>query len=90
MGSLNSAATDTMSLVPTAVMVVIGSLVATILTNVARDNVYDIDMQGGDAVYPILGAFVLNFVLSGRSVQLVSVGMVASSVTTVAKEWGLV
>lgn len=90
MASMNTAAMDTVNLLPTAIMVVIGSLTATIVTEVARENVYDVQMEGGDAVYPFAGAFLLLMLLDGRSVQMVSVGMLASGVTTIARQWGLV
>lgn len=90
MASLNRASTSTINLIPTAVMVVIGSLLATIATDVARDNIYDVDMEGGDALYPIAVVFVLNAVMSGYTVKMVSIGMLSSAVTTVARQWGMV
>lgn len=91
MASLNQASSATVSMLPTAGMVVVGALLATILTDVARENVYDVGMDGGDAVYPVAGAFVLNATMGGgQTVQMVSIGMLASAVTTVAREMGLV
>lgn len=90
MASLSRASNRTINLVPTATVVVIGALVGTVVTDVARENIYDIDMDGGDAAYPAVAAFVLNAVLAGKTVKLVSVGMLSASITTIAREWGLV
>lgn len=91
MGSLNQATSATVSLVPTAFMVVVGSLLATIVTEVARDNIYDVDIDGGDAIYPTAVVMVLMVIAKGNyTVQMVSIGMMSSAVTTLANQWGLV
>jgi hypothetical protein len=90
MGSLNQSAMATANLLPTAVMVVVGSLLATIATDVARENIYDVDMEGGDALYPVAVVFAINAVGGGYTVKMVSIGMMSSAVTTIARQWGLV
>lgn len=90
MASLNAAVGSTADLVPTAVLVVVGSLLATIATDVARDNIYDVDIDGGDAVYPVAVVLLLNAFMGGYAVQMLSIGMMSSAVTTIGTEWGLV
>lgn len=90
MGSLSTATSRTVGLVMPAAMVVIGSLAATVATDVLKNNVYDIPVKGGDAAYPFATAILLNAFMGGRTVRMVSIGMVSSSVTTFAKAYGLV
>lgn len=90
MASLSAATSRTVSLIPTAAIVVVGSLAATVVTDVARENVYDVDMQGGDAVYPVAGAVLVMFLSGGRTARYLAIGMVSSSVTTAAREVGLI
>lgn len=91
MASLSSATKRTVSLAVPAAMVVVGSLAATVATDVMKNNVYDIPVKGGDAAYPVVAAVLLNAFL-GRSttVRYVSLGMVSSSVTEIANAYGLV
>lgn len=79
-----------MRLIVPATMVVVGSLAATVATDVLRENVYDISMKGGDAAYPVAVALLLNGFVGGRTVQNVSLGMLSSSVSTIATAYGLV
>lgn len=90
MGSLSTATSRTVGMVVPAAMVVIGSLAATVATDVLKNNVYDVPMKGGDAAYPVVAAILLNAFVGGSTVRTVSLGMVASSVTTFAKAYGLV
>lgn len=71
-------------------MVVVGSLAATVATDVMKNNVYDIPVRGGDAAYPVVAAILMNAFIGGSTVRTVSLGMVSSSVTTAAKAYGLV
>jgi len=90
MGSLSTATSRTMGLVVPATMVVIGSLAATVATDVMKNNVYDIPVTGGDAAYPVVVAILINAFIGGKTVRMVSLGMLSSSVTTAAKAYGLV
>lgn len=90
MASLSTATSRTVGLVVPASMVVIGSLAATVATDVMKNNVYDIPVKGGDAAYPIVGAILLNAFIGGRTGRTVALGMMSSSVTTFAKSYGLV
>ena len=42
-----------------AALVVVGSLLSSLATTWMRDNVYDVQMTGGDAIYPIVAAFIV-------------------------------
>jgi len=90
MGSLSQATTRTAGLMMPAALVVIGSLGATVATNVMKNNIYDIPVKGGDAAYPFLTAVLLHVFVGGSTVRLLSMGMVSSSITTAAKSYGLV
>jgi len=90
MASLNAATKRTMGLMVPAAMVVIGSLAASVATDVLKNNVYDIPIKGGDAAYPVVAAILLNAFIGGQSARMLSLGMVSSSVTTAAKAYGLV
>lgn len=80
----------TSSLGVSAVLVVLGSLAATVATDFAKNNLYDVPAKGGDAVYPAVGAVALLAVMNTRATRLVSVGMLSSSVSVVAEDYGLV
>lgn len=68
----------------------VGSYGATVATDIMKQNVYDVPIRGGDAVHPIVGALILNTLLSGQTVKFVSLGMVASSASELASAYGLV
>lgn len=91
MASLSSATSRTTSLAIPAAMVVVGSLAATVATDVIKSNLYDVPIKGGDAVYPFVAAVCLNaFMGRSATVRYVSLGLVASSVTEIASSYGLV
>lgn len=90
MGSLSSATGSTAGLVVPATLVVVGSLGATVATDVLKNEVYDVPVKGGDAAYPIAAVIMLNWLMSGDAVRFVSLGMVASSVSEVASAYGLI
>lgn len=73
-----------------AALIVVGTLAATVATDVLKNNVFDIPVKGGDAAYPLVTAIFLNAFVGGRTVRFLSLGMVSSSVTTAAKSFGLV
>lgn len=89
MASLGSATSRTTGLLVPASMVVIGSLGATVATDVAKD-VYDVPIQGGDAAYPIAATVLLNMFMGGQAVRFVSLGMLSSAVSEVADAYGLI
>lgn len=91
MASLSRATSRTTSLAIPAAMVVVGSLTATVATDVIKSNFYDVPIKGGDAVYPVAAALVLNgFMGRSTTVRYVTLGLVASSVTEIASSYGLV
>lgn len=90
MASLSTATSRTIGLIVPATMVVIGSLAATVATDVLKNNLFDIPVRGGDAAYPLVVAVLLNAFVGGRTIRTVSLGMMSSSVTTFANSYGLV
>lgn len=94
MASFNAAMSSTMSTVVPGALVVAGSLGATMATDFLKNNVYDIPVKGGDAAYPVVAIFAIQFLMGGGSgigaVDLVSFGLMASSVSEVANAYALV
>lgn len=56
-----------------------GAVAAAFLTNYMRDNVYDVEFQGGDLAYGILGAAATLALMSGSTSRMLAAGMVAGS-----------
>jgi len=93
-GSINvSSATDEMldeSFVMSAVLIVVGSLVASLATSWMRDNVYDVQVTGGDAIYPLVAAFLMLLVLPKQYGKPAALGSVASSVRVILADFNIV
>jgi hypothetical protein len=93
-GSINvSSATDEMldeSFVMSAVLIVVGSLVASLATSWMRSNVYDVQITGGDAIYPIVAAFLMLLVLPQQYAKPAALGSVASSVRVILADFNIV
>jgi len=94
MASINvSRATDTMmsaSFLKSAVLVVIGSLLAQVVTNYLRTNVRDISVKGGDAIYSAVAAMIALMVLPGNYGRPVALGSTATSVRVILRDFGVV
>lgn len=94
MAAINvSAATGTLSspaFVKSAVLIVVGSLLAQVVTEYMRNNVRDISMKGGDAIYAIVAGFLALLVLPGKFGRPVALGSTATAVRTAASEYGVV
>lgn len=94
MSSLNvGRATDTMTsagFLKTAVLVVVGMIASSIATDYIRSNVYDVSVQGGDAVYAAVTAFVVLAVAPAKYGKPVALGCTASAVSTVARDFNLI
>lgn len=94
MASINvSGATSTLSspsFLKSAVLIVAGSLLAQIVTSYAKNNVKDIDMKGGDAVYAVVASLLALTVLPGKYGRPLALGSTATGVRVVARDFGLV
>lgn len=73
-----------------AVLIVGGSLLTQILTDYLRNNVYDISLQGGDAVYALVTAFLSMALLPGQYGRPMALGSTATAVRVAANDFGLV
>lgn len=94
MASINvSRATSTLTspaFVKSAVLIVAGSLLAQIVVSQMRENVRDINVQGGDAVYALVAALLALTALPGRYGRPIALGSTASAVRVVAREFGII
>lgn len=93
MAAINvSAATSTMTspaFLKSAVLVVVGSLLAQVVTSYLRSNVRDISVRGGDAVYSIVAALLALIVLPGQFGRPIALGSTATAVRVVANDFGV-
>lgn len=88
-----SAATGTLSsaaFLKSVVLIVAGSLIAQIMTEQLRANVYDVQMQGGDAIYALVASAIVLMVLPGQYGRPLALGSTATSVRVAADEFGVV
>lgn len=94
MATLNvNAATATLTspaFLKSAVLIVVGALLAQVATDFLKANVYDVPVRGGDAVYPVVAAFLTMVVAPGRFARPIALGASATSVRVVANEYGLI
>lgn len=93
MASLNlGAATRTLTssaFLKSAVFVVAGSIAAQVVTDWMRNNVVDLSLPGGDAVYALTAALLAMVVLPGAIGRSVALGSGATAVRVVANDLGL-
>lgn len=93
MAAINvSRASDTLtsvSFLTSAVLVVIGALLAQVLTEYLRSNVYNIPFRGGDAVYPLVAAALVLVVAPGQYSRPVALGATATSVRVALDQIGV-
>jgi hypothetical protein len=75
--------------IKSAVLIVGGSLLAQMMTNWMRTNVYDLQMRGGDAVYAAVAALLAIAVLPGRYGRPLGLGSGATAVRVVLNDFGL-
>jgi uncharacterized membrane protein YeaQ/YmgE (transglycosylase-associated protein family) len=94
MASINvSRATNTMmsaSFLKSAVLIVVGSLLAQVVTSYLRSNVRDISVKGGDAIYSAVAAMLVLVVLPGKYGRPLALGSTATSVRVVLRDFGVV
>lgn len=78
------------SFLKSAVMIVLGSLLAQVVTDYLRSNVRDINMAGGDAVYSAVSALLVLTVLPKKYGKPLALGSMATSVRVLLRELGVV
>jgi uncharacterized membrane protein YeaQ/YmgE (transglycosylase-associated protein family) len=72
------------------VLVVLGALIAQVMTEYLRNNVYDIPFRGGDAVYPVVAAMLVLVVAPARYSRPIALGASATSVRVALDQWNIV
>lgn len=94
MASINvNRATQTMtdtSFIKSAVLIVVGSLLAQVVTTYLRNNVRDISMRGGDAIYSAVAAMLVLVVLPKKYGKPLALGSTATSVRVLVRELGII
>lgn len=88
-----SAATSTLSspaFLKSAVLVVVGSLLAQVATSYLKNNVRDIQVRGGDAVYALVASALVLVVLPGQYGRPIALGSTATAVRVAASDFGVV
>jgi len=94
MASINvSQATSTLmspSFLKSAVLIVAGSLLAQVVTDYLRNNVRDISVNGGDAIYAAVAAMLALTVLPGNYGRPLALGSAATSVRVVLRDFNVV
>lgn len=87
-----NAATRTLTssaFIKSAVLVVGGSVLAQVVTGWMRNNVYDLQMKGGDAVYSVVASMLALSLLPGQYGRPLALGSGATSVRVVMDEFGV-
>lgn len=87
--ALGRAVGSVVSIAPTAGFVILGSLAATFATDWVREQGWDVDMKGSDALYPVVATVLMLSVMNNSITRGLGLGMIASSGTTAAKDYGL-
>lgn len=76
--------------IKSAVLVVSGSLAATIVTQLGRSHIYDVSFRGGDAAYAVGAAFLLMILpLPSMYTRPAALGAGAGAVHVLANEFGV-
>lgn len=73
-----------------AALVVAGSLLAQVVVSFMRNNVRDINIAGGDAIYSLVAAFLALMVLPGQYGRPIALGSTATSFRVVLDQFGVV
>ena len=87
--ALGRAVGSVVSIAPTAGFVVLGSLAATYATDFAREQGWHVERKGVDAVYPVVASLLMLSLMNNSVTRGLSLGMLASSGTVAAKDYGL-
>lgn len=72
-----------------AALIVGGALLAQVVTNYARSNVYDVQFKGGDAAYAAAGAAGTLTLVPGRYSRPLALGMTATGLRTVLSDYNV-
>lgn len=78
------------SFVKSSALIVAGSLLAQVVTNYLRNNVRDISMRGGDALYAAVAGLLALTVLPRNYGKPLALGSTATSVRVLLNEFGVV
>lgn len=78
------------SFLKSAVLIVVGSLLAQVVTSYLRSNVRDIQMKGGDAVYSAVAALLALTVLPRQYGKPLALGSTATSVRVILSDFNVV
>lgn len=78
------------SFLKSAVLIVAGSLLAQVATTYLRNNVRDVSVTGGDAIYAAVAALLALTVLPRKYGKPLALGSTATSVRVLLKEFGVV
>lgn len=62
-----------------------GAVAAAVLTEYARDEVYDVPFDGGDLVYGTVGAGLTLVLLGGSTGRMLAAGMMAGGLLSTAQ-----
>lgn len=73
-----------------AVLIVLGVMLAQILTDYLRVNVFDIPFAGGDSVYAMVAALIAMAILPGQYGRPIALGSTATAVRVAADQFGIV
>ena len=87
--ALGRAVSSVVSIAPTAGFVILGSLAATYATDFVREQGWHFDFKGSDALYPLASSVLMLSFMNNSITRGLSLGMIASSGTTAAKDYGL-
>ena len=77
------------SFLTSAVLVVAGALLAQVMTEFLRSNVFNIPFRGGDAMYPLVAAALVLVVAPGQYSRPIALGSTATSVRVVLDQFGV-
>lgn len=77
------------SFIKSAVLVVLGSILAQMLTQYGRE-IYDVQVRGGDALYAAVSGLLVMAVLPGKYGRPLALGASASAVRTVLDQYDLI
>lgn len=78
------------SFLMSAVLIVLGSLLAQVMTTYLRNNVYDVQVRGGDAIYSAVAALLSLVLLPQEYGKPLALGSAATSVRVVLRDFNVI